>query len=152
MENALAAVRSGTMGALKASKVYSVPRTTIQRRLNNKNKVVVGTGKALGGFRNALPNAVEAELVKYLVEMESLFYGLSRKDLRRLAFQIAEKNGIPHNFNRDDKAAGIDWLRGFLARHPSLTVRKPEATSQARAMAFNKVNVGKFFDILEKLQ
>jgi hypothetical protein len=151
MNKALADIRSGTMGTLKASKVYGVARSTIQRRLHDSNKFALGSTKVLGGLRNTLSPAMETELVKYLVTMESMFYGLTRMDLRRLAYQLAEKNNLNHGFNREKKAAGEDWLRGFLLRHPTLSVRQPEATSQARAMAFNKPNVAKFFDSLQKL-
>lgn len=44
--------------------------------------------------------------------------------------------------------AGDTWLRGFLDRHPNLSIRKPEATSAARAMGFNRVAVGKFYQLL----
>ncbi|KAG8232483.1 hypothetical protein J437_LFUL012715 [Ladona fulva] len=37
-----------------------------------------------------------------------------------------------------------DWIKGFLTRHPSLSIRTPENTSGARAMGFNKVSVSKF--------
>ncbi|XP_030760300.1 uncharacterized protein LOC115885497 [Sitophilus oryzae] len=45
--------------------------------------------------------------------------------------------------------AGADWLKGFLKRHPDITYRKPEATSATRAMGFNRVAVGNFFNLLE---
>lgn len=44
------------------------------------------------------------------------------------------------------KFAGKDWVRGFRQRHPEMVLRVPEATSAARAQAFNKVNVTKFID------
>jgi len=47
------------------------------------------------------------------------------------------------------KQAGKDWFYSFMSRHPELAVRTPENTSAARASAFNKVTVSKFFDLLE---
>lgn len=44
--------------------------------------------------------------------------------------------------------AGIEWIRGFLRRQTQLSIRKPQATSPARATAFNKFNVGSFFEKL----
>ena len=50
-------------------------------------------------------------------------------------------------FNR---RSGEKWLSGFMSRHPSLSIRKPEATSIARSAAFNKQNVQFFFNELGK--
>lgn len=72
--------------------------------------------------------------------------------MRNLAYQLAIKNNIPNNFNHEKKVAGKDWVAGFRNRHPEIVFRKPEATSATRAQAFNKINVDKFFDVLEDLQ
>ncbi|XP_025195696.1 tigger transposable element-derived protein 6-like [Melanaphis sacchari] len=48
--------------------------------------------------------------------------------------------------------AGKDWVKGFRKRHPEITLRSPEATSSARAQAFNRPNVMKFFTILQNVQ
>ena len=43
-----------------------------------------------------------------------------------------------------NEAAGEDWLKGFQNRHMDINLRQPEATSIARATAFNKHNVESF--------
>ena len=59
--------------------------------------------------------------------------------IRKLAFQYAEKNDIKHSFHNTSKLAGVDWLTGFLHRHPEISVRSPEKLSAARASGMNKM-------------
>ena len=68
----------------------------------------------------------------------------------RLAYKVAEKNDIPHGFNRESKMAGKTWCRKFMLRHPEISLRQPEATSVARASGFNNEAVGRYFTLLEK--
>ena len=80
--------------------------------------------------------------------MEGRLHGLSVKELRILAWQLAERNNIAHLFR--DGMVGKDWMRRFLKINSILPLRKSEATSAARAMGFNKVVVGKFQTLLEE--
>lgn len=80
--------------------------------------------------------------------MEERLFRLITLDLRRLGYQLAVRNNKKHNFNNEKETAGVDWLNGFLKRQPELSIRKPEATSAARAMAFNRVSVGNFYQLL----
>ena len=84
-----------------------------------------------------------------MITASDLYYGMSPKEARVLAYQCAVKFGVKHP-GQWDKAqrAGEDWLSGFLARNPQLSIRAPEATSLARATSFNKTNVKAFFDKL----
>jgi hypothetical protein len=81
--------------------------------------------------------------------MESKLFGLTMRDLRCLAYQLAQRNNLPHKFCNKKCMAGEDWIKSFLTRHPNLSIREPEATSGARAMGFNKVAVNQFFSLLE---
>jgi len=150
MKRAISAVEREEMGWLAASKQYAVPQATLRRRAQNKNKVVKGVDKGLGRFAPVLTDSMEADLASHVLLLESRLFGLTTYELRKLAFEIAEANHISHSFNRDKKIAGNDWLIGFRKRHREITLRSPEATSAARAQAFNKPKVQNYFEVLEK--
>ena len=61
-----------------------------------------------------LPPALEDELVEYIRKMEQMFFGLTTRDVRRLAYQLAEKNGLNNTFNKEKKIAGKDWYYCFM--------------------------------------
>ena len=152
MEQAINDIRSGRLGYLAASKEYDVPKSTLERRVKDKNKRATGSTKGLGNFETVFPKPLEEELVNYILRMEELFHGLTTVDVRLLAFQLAERNGLPHKFHSETERAGKDWLANFLRRHSNLSIRCPEATSAARARGFNRQSVMAFFTLLESLQ
>lgn len=149
MQEAINAVKAGRMGWLKASKLYNVPQATLRRRANDKNKRARGVQKTLGRFATTLDKTTEQDLVAHITLMESRLFGLTPLDVRKLAFSFAEKNNIEHRFNNG--IAGKEWLRGFRKRNPNISLRQPEPTSAARARAFNKPQVLKFFETLGTL-
>lgn len=88
----------------------------------------------------------------YLMKTADIYFGLTRSEFKKLAHQFAQKVNVPVPdgwWERD--AAGKDWLNGFLQRHPQLSFRKPEPTSIARATAFNRQNVDRFFNLLKDI-
>ncbi|KAJ8956441.1 hypothetical protein NQ318_010755 [Aromia moschata] len=104
--------------------------------------------KYLGRFRQVFSVEQENEIMEYILEMEKRFFGITYKDLRQLAFDFAQANNIPNNFNKDSKMASKKWIYGFLHRHKNISLRKPEATSYARATGFNRNAVQSFFNNL----
>jgi hypothetical protein len=92
---------------------------------------------------------MEKELMDYLLFMETRLIGLTRQDVRRLAFQLATRNDLKNNFSQLKGTAVKDWLYGFLNRHKNtLSLRSPTGTSFARAKGFNSRSVNNF-DLLE---
>uniref|UniRef100_A0A1Y1LVY9 HTH CENPB-type domain-containing protein n=1 Tax=Photinus pyralis TaxID=7054 RepID=A0A1Y1LVY9_PHOPY len=83
------------------------------------------------------------------MNMETRMYGLTIHDIRSIAYQLAVKNRIPNPFSAKTQLAGKDWFTGFRMRHPEISLRAPEATSTARARAFNRPVVTKFFSLLK---
>ncbi|XP_008182426.1 uncharacterized protein LOC100162778 [Acyrthosiphon pisum] len=89
----------------------------------------------------------EKQLVNYIKNSADIYFGLSSKEVRKLAFEYTVKQElkIPKNWTRN-KEAGVDWFSEFLKRNSSISIRRPEATSLSRAMNFNKVNVKNCMD------
>lgn len=151
MVRAIDAVRKKEMGWVRASKTFNVPATTLRRRVENKNKVATNTKKHLGRHQNVLNEEAEKAIVANILELESRFFGLTSNDVCVLAYKVAEKMKLCHPFNRQKKMAGKSWLRGFRQRNPEISLRLPEATSLARAEAFNKAQIEKYFTRLENV-
>uniref|UniRef100_A0AAR5P8E0 HTH CENPB-type domain-containing protein n=1 Tax=Dendroctonus ponderosae TaxID=77166 RepID=A0AAR5P8E0_DENPD len=78
-------------------------------------------------------------------------FGLTKKELKRLAYQLAVQNDCRHPFNEQTEMARQDWTQRFMRRHPELSLMKSEATSGARAMGFNRVAVAQFFTLLNQV-
>lgn len=153
MKSAIKEVINGRMGYFKAANQFQVPQTTLERKvkkIKSESKEVESfdVNCRLGPYKTVFSPEEEEQLVNYIKNMESRLFGLTGNDVKRLAYQLAVRNNKQHNFNQNKESAGKDWLRGFLQRNPSLSFRKPEQTSAARAMAFNKVNVSNFFNLL----
>lgn len=145
MRNAATAVRNGT-SFRKACEQYSVPRGTLFRFVRKDTN----TGQR--GPRKTVLNAEEEnDLAEHVLELQTLLYGVSTADIRKLAYDYVTKNDISHPFSKEKQRAGYDWLYGFLERHNELSIRTPEKTSISRMTAFNKVQVGKFFGLLKEV-
>lgn len=105
--------------------------------------------------KKVFTNDEELMLVNYLKQSAALHYGLTKKDTIKLPLQYAKalseqptsKTQIPKEW----VTAGEFWLCGVIKHHPSLSLRKPEAMSLARATSFNKANVNTCFDNLQFL-
>lgn len=115
LEKAVDAVKNSELSIREASSVYGIPKSTLER---HKNKNIMSPG-CLGRFRPVLNADYEKELVEYCLEMQNRLFGLTVRDLRSMAFQLAERNRLDHGFDTEKELAGKDWVAGFLRRNPS---------------------------------
>jgi hypothetical protein len=69
-------------------------------------------------FKPVFNQDQEKELAEYVFVMENRFFGPMLIEMRELAFDLAERNVISHNFTKTINMAGYDWLYVFLKRHP----------------------------------
>lgn len=85
-------------------------------------------------------------MVNYITKCAKMFYGLSTRQTRKLAWQYAKAISKTYPGTWDIKEeAGVDWLHGLMHRNPRLSLRTPEATSIARAAGVNRQSVNAFF-------
>jgi len=144
------------LGALDAgesvknvSRIYGIPPKTLRR---HRDKKVKSPGEVCMGAKTAVFTAAqEADLVTHIQEMERSFFGMSTTDVRKLAYQLAKHLGVSGIFSNASEIAGRDWLAGFMKRHPTLSIRSPQATSLSRAVSFNKPTVMNFFGLYQNI-
>ncbi|KAJ4433337.1 hypothetical protein ANN_15596 [Periplaneta americana] len=165
MRFAVDSVMRGEMGYKKAANSFKIPQSTLERKVKLAKQQAgrptaadvqavsynLNLVQSLGPIKTVFSVEEENLLINYILKMEERLFGLTTYDLRLLAYQWAEKLGKIHSFSKTKEICGKDWLSGFRVRHPQLALRKPEATCAARAAAFNKVNVGKFFNLLTRV-
>ncbi|KAJ3661675.1 hypothetical protein Zmor_006062 [Zophobas morio] len=144
------AINSVTQAGVKirqSAKMYNIPFSTLQIRLKKQQ---FASGPKLG--RNSVFSEEEEQsIANHVKMMGKLFYGLTPKQLHRVAYDYAETNNIPNTFNKTKRLAGKDWLYNFLKRNPTVSKRKPENTSINCITSFNREEVRLFFDNLENV-
>ena len=75
-------------------RLYHVPARTLRR--HRDTRVATRGALALGPMKTALPAATESILCDHIAYMEKCLYGLTTIDVRRLAYDLAEKLGVQH--------------------------------------------------------
>ncbi|XP_064075658.1 uncharacterized protein LOC135194277 [Vanessa tameamea] len=151
LKNAAKAVNHEGKSVNATAKEFGIKRMTLTRYLKRLNE---GGDSSMGYAtpRQVFSSTQEDSLKKYLLQIASIFYGYSPKDVRRLAYECANKFEIeiPPSWTAN-KMAGKEWLTMFLKRNPELSIRKPEPTSLGRATSFNAQNVKVFFEKLAEV-
>ena len=156
-ENMEAAIKEFGEGKIRLNQIvtkYEIPKKTFLRHY--RGEVVRGYRRyphsSVNGRETALPPEAEQELEEVILSFESSLMGLTRTEVRKLAYNILEANPhIKNPFNHESKMAGTKWYYSFMKRHPHLSLRQPENVSVARVKGFNKQNVMHFFDALQKI-
>lgn len=140
------------------AKDYEINYRTLTRyykKFANRNDLGEATDVTVGyvKIRQVFTDTEELQLAAYLKKMSDIYFGLSPYEVRKFALEYATalNRKMPQTWTTN-KMAGIDWFKGFMKRQSSLSLRKPEATSLARASSFNKVNVEAFFKNLLTVQ
>jgi hypothetical protein len=90
----------------RAAKQFIEQKGTLERCVKDSTKSLEELVQLNLGRRPILPDHMESELVKYCIEMDARYYGLRRNDVKRMAFQLAIRNGFQHPFSLKRKSSG----------------------------------------------
>ena len=71
MEEAIAAVKSQSINIRQATKEFYIPKSTLDRRVNNKNKIATAFVKHFGRHTPTFSPALERLVVNYVLDMKS---------------------------------------------------------------------------------
>ena len=137
MAAAVQSVQDGK-GLREASRLYNVPVETLRRRVTGKVDMECRPGPP-----TVLTQEEEDAIVRYLIEMADMGYGLTREVVTKMVYVYVSKCGRENPFKNE--TAGRWWFQGFKSRHPNLTVRMPQQLSYARALCSNRDNITDFW-------
>lgn len=155
LHKAVSEVLSGRLSIRKAAELFGLTKSTVgqySQRHACCGLFPPAKVKNLQHHSQIIPANLEVELVSYLKRCAMINHGLSISETRKVAYSFATANKleVPNNWLKKESASQ-DWMIGFLKRNSSLSLRKPEQTSQARAAGFNKPVVNEFYDKLDDL-
>lgn len=147
IRNAVKRVLEGHKSVSGAAKEFEIDRKTLGRYVNKVKNNLETSFVADHVSSQIFSDGQEILLEKYLIHSSKLNYGLSPQTARKFTYQFAVANNkkMPENW-KNNESASYDWLRGFMKRHPALSLRTPQATSLSRGTAFNQTTVEEFFN------
>jgi len=124
-----------------AEKKYRISKSTLQRKVNNKNMMKVGRP-------NTLSEKDEVNLVKGICLSSKWGFPFTSMDIRLLVQQFLNKNGIKEK-RFTNNLPGYEWFKHFLDRHKSiLSERLAENIKRSRA-EINHESIKKYFEHLK---
>ncbi|XP_072400688.1 uncharacterized protein [Diabrotica undecimpunctata] len=141
---ALSAIKSGQMTLYRATKVYTIPRSTLHDHLKGRR----GQKSSSYGRTQDIPQQEEEKLANGLRTMEKWGFGLSRKKVLQVVADFVKENNIKRQFK--DGKPGEDWFLNFKRRH-NLSIKKPQSVEFARKKNFDPFLIYNYFDLLENV-
>jgi len=148
LQRAMESVEGGASIRSSAT-ANGIPRKTLADYI----KRGIGKEKLRTGPTTIFSAMEEGDLVSRIKRLQKVGFPLTRDDIRRTAYELAETKGIHGIFGESSvasKRAGKDWFAAFMRRHEDLSTRKTETLSYGRGAGLNRVLISEFYTLLEK--
>lgn len=137
---ALQSIQNG-MSQREASKLYSIPRATLQFRSCEKFKNKISLGP-----KPILTSEEEVLLEKWILTSHTKGFPLRMEDI-----QVSVKyflDAVPRNNPFKNILSGRGWYQAFLKRHPNITLRTSEGITAASSVV-SESNIRSWFSNVE---
>ena len=140
IENMLEAVEAISAWApvREAAARYGVPKSTLGDRISGRIDVDARPGKVPVILKEA-----EDSMISKVMSRADQGLGLSKRTMIARAGTLCRTVGLKNNFTNGKP--GKAWWAGLKARHPEMTLRRPEKLSTTRSRAMNPTVVGAYF-------
>ena len=139
MEQAIAAVKSKEYSVRQAAERFGVPKSTLQSRAQDKTTDRLGRPTVLTQVEEKL-------LVQRLVLMGEWAFPLTKSEIRHVVKSYLDKMSRVTRFK--DNLPQLQFVNGFLKRHPELTVRSANLIKRSRGRLSPNI-VNDFFNLFE---
>ncbi len=113
----------------EAGRLYEIPERTLRRHLTQKKDTkVLCRSPQLG-------EEAKQKLALHIVKLQNAGFAPIETIVRKLAYRIAQilKKETTFGMKMEKKIAGKEWFWSFVRRNPSLSMRKSQGLSLARA-------------------
>lgn len=127
----------------QAAKKHGVNHISLLRYIRKRGTSGDEENQAMGyqAHNRVFNEQQERELSKYLIRCADIYFGLSKKDIRKLAYEFTIKYNLSRPRTWDDNVmAGEEWFRTFIRRHRELSVRIAQAISLSKATSLDKID------------
>lgn len=151
MIKAIKAVQEQTKSLKEAAHCFNVPEATLRRKAKTDVDPNIFANVKLSRKPLFTPE-MEKTLVECCQLIEKKFHGLTRNDIKQMAYQMAIKNRISNQFH--ENIAGRAWFDHFMNKYKELSIddnstKLSNKTLLAQNISFNNKNITNFFDLLE---
>lgn len=146
LANAVSDVKEKRRSYRDASKFYHIPVSVIYNRIAGRKIPVEKMG---AGVSTTLGIKEENHTVTCLKMRASSGYPCNKIELLKLIGEYAKLKNLKTRFK--EGIPGEDWYRGFMSRHPSLSLKKPEHLQKLRKASRKPEIIYDFYDKLKKI-
>ena len=126
MKAANEAMRNKEMGSYKASRFFSLPQTTLQSCVKDRESSSEAIKQKWVRSKFFLVKEKMIWLSTIFWWKESFWVWQRQADVVCLAYQLAVRNGMKNQFCTRIEKTRRQWLKNFIRRHQEISVTTPE--------------------------